>query len=257
MKSIDDINSVDLSLYSMQGQCKALGLLKSTVEQYHLDHPQIPSFLLITQPGMGRETTARAVSAAIHGEYLFRHSYGQALGVSEDAYDFFKDGTEHTTYYVESAELLSNFSQITILKLLRDNVLYQTLPLERETTEIPFIRGMVFLSCASVKPIYRSLLDLLDVQVQFEVYSAFDMANIMQQRCRYMNWQITDAAQQLIATKTYTPEQCMRLLKNTYRISRGRDDGAATTMTVADVQKALLHFNISNVKTTPKDKIPL
>jgi Holliday junction resolvasome RuvABC ATP-dependent DNA helicase subunit len=230
-------------------------LLKSVVDQYHLDQPQIPSFLLITQPGMGRETTARAVSAAIHGEYIFRHTYGQALGMGEDIYDFFKDGTENTTYYIESAELLSHFAQITLLKLLRDNILNQSLPLERETVEFPFIRGLVFLSCATTKPLFRSLLDLIDVQFRFEIYTGIDIGNVLRQRCTFMNWDITEAAQQRIATQANTPEQCIRLLTNTYRISRGRD-GGATTMTKDDVQTALVHFKMMNIKIKPEEKIP-
>ena len=126
MKSIDIINKVDLSLYTMQGQVQSLDLLKSVAEQYHLDKPQVPSFLLITQPGMGRETTAKAVSTAIHGEFVFRRALGQTLGMGDDVADFFKDGTENTTYYIESAELLSVFSQSTILKVLRDNIIYST-----------------------------------------------------------------------------------------------------------------------------------
>ena len=255
MKSIDIINNVDLSLYSMQGQTHALNLLKSVVEQYHIDKPQIPSFLLIAQPGMGREAIARATGAAILGEYEFRHRYGQTLCVGEDINEFFQGHKENIVYYIEACEYLNPYAQNTIIKLLRNNMLYEVNYFEHSTTEIEFIRGLVFLSARATEALLSPLLDLIDVTVPLAPYDKTQLYRILQQRIQYLNWQVEPQAISSITISRETPGQCMKILKLAFQIMRGR---SAEIITASDAQKAIgyIRGNKNGLSTGKKtDKV--
>ena len=75
-----DVDSVEPSLWNFIGQSKALSLVKCVLEQYQIDvmdgrHPNLPSFLITGEEGMGKSVMANAIAYAF-GFTDIRIGYG-------------------------------------------------------------------------------------------------------------------------------------------------------------------------------------
>jgi len=224
-----DVDSVEPSLWNFIGQSKTLSLVKCVLEQYQLDvmvgrHPKYPSFMITGEEGMGKSVLAKSISNAF-GCLDIRIGYGNCLGYGDDTGEYFLGGNENSCYYIRYAEQLNQFAQNTIMKLLIENVLYITNPLERTTTHEDFPNRLIILSAEPTKRIIPQIFNSVDINLSLTPYSNEEISQMLYQRCWMLNWACTKGTMDYIAHNAkFNAGKAMKMLQMTYRVARSRGE---------------------------------
>ena len=239
-----DVNSIEPdSLWKIIGQSKALSLVKCVIEQYHIDvmdgrNPKLPSLLITGESGMGKSLLAKAISNAF-GCLDVRIGYGNCLGFGDDVCEYFLGGNENTCYYIRYAEQLNQFAQNTIMKLLLEDVLHITNPLEQTSSQEEFPNRLIIFSAASTKRILSQIVSAVDINLSLTPYSNEEISQIIYQRCWMLDWACSDEAMKFIGFHAQgNVGKSMRILQMTYRVARARGEDY---LRLADATQALIY----------------
>jgi len=245
-----DVKSIEpASLWKIIGQHKILTLAKCVLEQFHNDvmdgrNPKPPSVLITGENGMGKSVLAKAIAHAF-GLTDIRIGYGNCLGYGDDTGEYFLSGNENTCFYIRYAEHLNQFAQNTIMKLLIEDVLYISNPLDRTTTHEDFLNRLIILSAASTNRIIPQIVSAVDINLSLTPYTENELSQIIYQRCWYLNWPCSDEAMNFIAFHAKgNVGKGMRLLQTMYTVARARGEDY---LKLADATQALaLCGNLKN-----------
>jgi len=239
-----DVKSIEpASLWKIIGQHKILTLAKCVLEQFHNDvmdgrNPKPPSVLITGENGMGKSVLAKAIAHAF-GLTDIRIGYGNCLGYGDDVGDYFLGGNESACFYIRYAEQLNQFAQNTIMKLLLEDVLYITNPLERTTTQEEFPNRLIIFSSASTERIIPQLVNAIDVKFPLIPYTQEELSQIIYQRCRLLDWPCSLDTMNFIAFQAKgNAGRAMRMLQMTYTVARGRGEDY---LRLSDATQALIY----------------
>jgi len=238
-----DVDSVEPSLWNFIGQSKALSLAKCVLEQNQLDvmvgrDPKPPSVLLTGENGMGKSVLAKSIAYAF-GLTDIRIGYGNCLGYGDDVGDYFLGGNDSSCFYIRYAEYLNQFAQNTIMKLLIENILYVTNPLDRTTTQEDFPNRLIIFSATSTKGIIPQIINAIDVKIPLTPYTDKEISQMLYQRCWMLNWACTKDTMDYIAHNAkFNAGKAMKMLQMTYRVARGRGEDY---LRLQDATQALIY----------------
>jgi len=250
-----DVDSVGPSLWNFIGQSKSLSLVKCVLEQYQLDvmggrHPKPPSVLVTGENGMGKSVLSKSIAYAF-GILDIRIGYGNCLGYGDDVGEYFLSGNDNSCYYIKYAEQLNQFAQNTIMKLLEENILYITNPLDRTTTQEEYPNRLIILTAASTKGIIPQIVSAVDINLSLTPYTEKELTQIIYQRCWLLDWACSDEAMNFIAFNAKgNAGRAMRMLQMTYRVARSRGQ---SDLRLPDATQALLYFNTQANKGCKKE----
>jgi len=238
-----DVDSVEPSLWNFIGQSKVLSLVKCALEQYQLDvmvgrNPNLPSILIVGEEGMGKSVLAKSIANAF-GILDVRVGYGNCLGYGDDTGEYFISGNENSCYYIRYAEQLNQFAQNTIMKLLLEDVLHITNPLEQTSSQEEFPNRLIILSAASTKRIIPQIVNAVNIKLSLTPYTVKELSQIIYQRCWLLDWACSDEAMNFIGFHAKgNVGKAMKMLQTTYIISRGRGEDY---LRLADATQALIY----------------
>ena len=236
MKSKNDIaTNVDqsfdehISLWNFKGQSQSVSILKAAAEQHLNDktdgrNPKYPSILLIGEDGIGRRTLARALHQSL-GQLDFKESIPQTGSLDDDIRRYWRDASDHTTYYINSVDCLTQYIQAQIYKILRNHEVRVVNIMERKEEIISVPNRLVILSATNEKRVLPQLLNVVDIHCYLTKYSSDELFEILQQRCDLAGWQYEDDVLEVIAVGCQGhPGKAIRLLFMSYRVMRSMNE---------------------------------
>ena len=238
---VDEAFDEFVSLWNFKGQTQSVAVLKTVAEQYLNDqtdgkHPKYPSILLIGEDGIGRRTLARALHSSL-GQLDFRESVPQTGSLDDDIRRYWRDASDHTTYYINSVDCLTQYIQAQIYKILRNHEVRVVNIMERKEEIISVPNRLVILSATNEKRVLPQLLNVVDIHCHLGKYSSDELFEILKQRCHWAAWQYDKDALEVIAIGCQGhPGRAIRLLQMSYRCMRSKNHDV---LCLEDIEKAM------------------
>ena len=241
-----DVNDYEPNLYSFIGQNSTVSILRAIVGKHFNDRIDgylcsLPHLLLIGRMGSGRKTLAKCIHSALGYEpNNFREALGTTLGLGMDLFEFFLETEEESTIFINGCEHLSPFAQNTLYRLITEEVLYVTHPLERITKSEPYHNRLFIFSSEHINTIISQLLNSIDVHCSLTPYSIEELHQIVYQRCHSMNWPCRIEGMRVIAYRANgKPIVAIKILQTAFFFMRNRN---AEVITIDDINRAVSYF---------------
>ncbi len=210
-----------LSLYNIVGNRKIVENFLAIKDSYHNQKmdglkPKVPSIIL-----SGDNTEECRKLAIAFGNSFgnnFKEGWGQTIQFGgEDIFEFFQDAKNCTTFFLNSCECLSPFSQSVIYKLLKTGTLEVAAPfeIERRIIKVEFSKdNLLILSTANKKRILSQLLNAVDYTFDLVGFSKYEIFLLLKQHCQYLNIKYrSDEVLKRISQYSDCQEQAVRTLK--------------------------------------------
>ena len=242
-----DVKDFQPNLWSFIGQNQTVDILRAIVGKHFNDRIDgcstcsLPHIILIGRMGSGRKTLAKCIHSALGYEpNNFREALGTTLGMGMDLFEFFLETEEDSTIFINGCEHLSPYAQNILYKLINEEVLYVSHPLERTTVPEPYHNRLFIFSSEHTNGIISQLLSSIDVQCSMNQYSIDELHQIIYQRCHFMNLPCGIDGMRVIAYRANgKPSVAVRILQTAFYFMRNRDSGE---ISMDDINSAVSYF---------------
>ena len=237
----DDVFDEHISLWNLKGQTQSVAILRAAAEQYLNDktegrNPKYPSILLIGENGIGRRTLARALHQSL-GQLDFKESIPQTGSLDDDIRRYWREASDHTTYFINSVDSLTQYIQAQIYKILRNHKVRIVNHMARKEEVISVPNRLVVLSATNENRVLPQLLNVVDIHCHLEKYTPDELCDILEQRCNLAHWQYDKDVLDVVAAGCKDhPDRAIRLLQMTYRVMRSKN---RDILSLEDIEEAL------------------
>ena len=235
----------DLSLYSFIGQKRAVSILRAFANQYLNDkmegrNPQLPAIQIRGYPQSGKRTLSLAFANSIFGCPVIEYGIGKTLSFGWDnIQNYIQNGTSSSVFYIDGAEELTNYVQTVLYKLLREQILYIPIRDEQKFEKIKFsIKPLIIFSISPDSWLIPELRDVINLEIEMERYTEFELLHILEQRCKYLGWSAKKNILRYIVLKGDASRvgKIIKILEMTYKIARADN---RDTLEMKDAERAV------------------
>ena len=219
----------ELSLYTFIGQKRGVSILTAVANQYLTDkmegrNPQLPTIQIQGYPQSGRRSLCLAFANTVFGTPTIEYGIGKTLSFGWDnIHNYIQTGTPSTMFFIAGAEELTNYVQTVLCKLLREHILYVPNRFNEKYERIEFpTRPLIVFSICPDSWLMPELRDVINLEIEMERYTEFELIDILKQRCKYLGWSAKTNILRYIVLKgdAYRVGRIIKILELTYQLAR-------------------------------------
>ncbi|UCH69674.1 MAG: AAA family ATPase [Candidatus Bathyarchaeota archaeon] len=257
-----DVNQVRLmNLTDIHGQPQVVNKLKVDIRAYfnmrstgESSSSPFGPVILSGPVGCGKTTVAKVLHAEL-GNLNLIETNGVIVNNKAERNSILLDADENTTIFIDECQALNIKTQQILLTALTERTLrvpagtshYHTIPLANFTMVMATTHEYLLLP---------ALIERMRIHCRFKDYSVEDIAEIVRQRLRCLNWQCeSDEVLQIIAKRAKrNPRQALhRNLQMCWHVTKSRDCDR-NVISIEDTHAAFCYLQIDELGLNPLDR---
>ena len=219
----NEINDVTpTALNHMIGQQSVVAQVKVALDAAQEDGQKFDHSLLVGPPGIGKTQMATLISQEMASE--FHEILGQSIKNAGDLNAVLLAAKDRDIIHIDECHELKKEYQTALYRAIEGRKLF----IQGRSTRvqsIPLADFTLLLSTTDEYCLLQPLRDRCRLILRFQFYDEDELATILQQRSRALNWPVDEAAFPLIAQRSRgTPRLSLRLLQSARRVCRSEGE---------------------------------
>ena len=250
MSEHQEINDVSpSSLSHIIGQRSVVEQVKVAVEAAFADAQKFPHSLLVGGPGLGKTQMASVIASEMAVD--FNEALGQSIKTPGDLNALLLAAKDKSVLHLDEAHELKKEFQTALYRAIEGRKLFIQ-GRSSQVQSIPLGDFTLLLSTTDEYCLLQPLRDRMKLLLRFQFYSEDDLAILLRQRSRALNWSVEDSVFPLIAQRARgTPRLALRLLQSARRVCRSVGE---RTITLAHLERACLLEGIDALGLGPTEQ---
>ena len=223
----NEINEVSpSSLGHIIGQQSVVAQVKVALDAAQQDGKKFDHGLQVGPPGIGKTQMAVVIAQEMASE--FHEILGQSIKNAGDLNAVLLAAKDRDIIHIDEAHELKKEFQTALYRAIEGRKLF----IQGRATgvqSIPLADFTLLLSTTDEYCLLQPLRDRCRLILRFEFYLPEELATLLQQRSRALNWKMDEAAYPLIAQRSRgTPRLALRLLQSARRVCRSDGERSIT-----------------------------
>ena len=231
-----DINDVaPSSLTHLIGQQSVVEQVQVALEAAFADNRPFDHSLMVGPGGLGKTQVAKVVAAEMAAD--FHEVLGQALEKPADLNGLLLAAKDQDIVFIDEAALIPSEQQHALLLALdQRKIVLAGGRTGRSPQSLPLANFTLLMATTDEYRLISPLVDRMRLVLRFQFYEEDDLAEIVRQRCRALNWPLDEAVLSLIAQRSRgVPRLALRLAQAAWRVARSEGQ---CRITVAYLERA-------------------
>lgn len=236
MSEHQEINDVSPSaLNHIIGQRSVVAQVKVAVEAAFADSRKFDHALLVGPPGLGKTQMACVIASEMATE--FHEVLGQSIKNAGDLNAVLLAAKEKDVCHIDEIHEMKKEFQTALYRAIEGRKLFIQ-GKSSKVQSIPLADFTLLLSTTDEYAILQPLRDRMKLLLRFQFYTEEELAVLLRQRSRGLNWAVDDGVFPLIAQRSRgTPRLALRLLQSARRVARSEGE---RSITLAQLERACL-----------------
>lgn len=250
MSEHQEINDVaPSSLKHIVGQASVVAQISVAIEAAFADGKKFDHALLVGGPGLGKTQLAAVIASEMATE--FHEVLGQSIKNPGDLNAILLAAKDKDVCHIDEIHEMKKEFQTALYRAIEGRKLFIQGRSSR-VQSIPLADFTLLLSTTDEYAILQPLRDRMKLLLRFQFYSIDELAVLLQQRSRALNWTIEEGVFPLIAQRARgTPRLALRLLQSARRVARSEGE---RTITLAHLERACLLEGIDALGLGPTEQ---
>jgi holliday junction DNA helicase RuvB len=234
MSEHPDINDVaPTSLSHIIGQRSVVDQVRVAVEAAFADARKFDHAMLVGPPGLGKTQLASVIAQEMAVE--FTEALGQSIKTPGDLNALLLAAKDKSVLHLDEAHELKKEFQTALYRAIEGRKLFVQ-GRSSQVQSIPLADFSVLLSTTDEYCLLQPLRDRMKLVLRFSFYAEEELAVLLKQRSRALNWVVDEGVFPLIAQRARgTPRLALRLLQSARRVCRAEGE---RTITLSHLERA-------------------
>jgi Holliday junction DNA helicase RuvB len=218
-----EINDVTPSALShIIGQRSVVEQVRVAVEAAFADGKKFDHALLVGPPGLGKTQVASIIAGEMATE--FHEVLGQSIKCAGDLNGILLATKDKDVCHIDEIHEMKREFQTGLYRAIEGRKLF--LPGKSSRVQsIPLSDFTLLLSTTDEYAILQPLRDRMKLLLRFQFYSEEELAILLRQRSRALNWIVEEVVYPMIAGRSRgTPRLALRLLQSARRVCRAEGE---------------------------------
>ncbi len=230
----NEINDVaPTALSHIIGQQSVKDQVQVAVEAAFADSRKFDHALLVGPPGVGKTALAQVIAEEMAAE--FHEILGQTIKNPGDLNAVLLAAKDKDLVHIDECHELRKEFQTSLYRAVENKKLWVQ-GRSSKVQSIPLNDFTLLLSTTDEFCLLQPLRDRMRLVLRFQFYEEAELAVLLRQRSRALNWAVEDTVFPLIAQRSRgTPRLSLRLLQSARRVARSESE---TTITLAHLERA-------------------
>ena len=250
MSEHQEINDVTpTSLSHIVGQRSVVEQVKVAVEAAFADGKKFDHALLVGGPGLGKTVLAQVIASEMAVE--FNEALGQSIKNPGDLNALLLAAKDKSVLHLDEAHELKKEFQTALYRAIEGRKLFVQ-GRASQVQSIPLADFSLLLSTTDEYCLLQPLRDRMKLLLRFQFYEKDELAVLLWQRSRALNWSVEEGVFPFIAQRARgTPRLALRLLQSARRVCRSEGD---RTITMTHLERACLLEGIDALGLGPTEQ---
>jgi holliday junction DNA helicase RuvB len=223
-QEINDVTPTSLS--HIIGQRSVVDQVRVGIEAAFADGKKFDHALLVGGPGLGKTQLASVIAQEMAVE--FNEALGQSIRTPGDLNALLLAAKEKSVLHLDEAHELRKEFQTSLYRAIEGRKLFIQ-GRSSQVQSIPLGDFTVLLSTTDEYCLLAPLRDRMKLVLRFQFNSPEELAVLVRQRSRALNWTVDEAVFANVAQRSRgTPRLALRLLQSARRVCRAEGERAIT-----------------------------
>jgi Holliday junction DNA helicase RuvB len=233
MNGHNEINDVSpSSLSHIIGQRSVVEQIRVATEAAFADGRKFDHALLVGPPGLGKTQIASVIACEMATE--LHEVLGQSVKAAADLNGILLAALDKQIVHFDEIHEMKREFQTGLYRAVEERKLF--IQGRSSVQSIPLADFTVLLSTTDEFSVLQPLRDRMRLVLRFQFYTDEELAVLLRQRSRALNWVVDEAVFPLLAQRARgTPRLALRLLQAARRVCRAEGD---RTITLAHLERA-------------------
>ena len=235
MNSPADIRSFSpSSLRHLTGQAHVIRQVQVALDACQQDARKFDHSLLVGSPGLGKSALASIIAREMAAGY--HEILGQSLTSLVELNGLLLAAKNRDVLFIDEAHELRKTLQTHLYLALDRQCVFVKTGNSSTPIGIPIADCTLLLATTDEFCLLQPLRDRMKLVLRYQFYSQDELVQILQIRCKGLNWSVEEAILPLIAARSRgTPRLALRLLQASHRVCRSLGE---TTITLDHLHQA-------------------
>src|SRR5262245_54346770 len=230
-RELNDVSPTSLS--HMVGQRAVVEQVRVAIEAAFADAKKLDHALLVGPPGTGKTQLAFVCACEMATE--LHEVLGQSVKAAADLNGILLAAKDKEIVHFDEIHEMKREFQTALYRAVEERKLFVQ-GRSRRVQSIPLSDFTVFLSTTDEFSVLQPLRDRMRLILRFQFYGEEEIAVLLRQRSRALNWPVAEAVYPSVAQRSRgVPRLALRLLQSARRVCRAEGE---RTITLAHLERA-------------------